>query len=68
MVIELEGDDIRWGVGFSFLNRDLALAEQLADAVSPLTAFVYNREQRNLAGRTQLPHSLRYSVARCDSP
>jgi hypothetical protein len=50
MTTELPGDAIEWDVGLSFLSADLRLAEQIADAVAPLRCFVFNREQRRLAG------------------
>jgi hypothetical protein len=37
-------------VAFSFLAPDLTLATQFADALAPLTSFVYSRKQEVLAG------------------
>jgi hypothetical protein len=46
-----EGGAYKYDVAFSFLNEDLALAEQLADLLLPtLEVFVYSRKQRRLAG------------------
>lgn len=37
-------------VAFSFLAQDLALATRFADALAPLTSFVFARKQEDLAG------------------
>jgi hypothetical protein len=37
-------------VAFSFLARDLQLATKFADALAPLTSFVYVRQQEEIAG------------------
>jgi hypothetical protein len=44
-------DSYRFDVAFSFLSRDLAVAEQLADLLRPgLEVFLYSRQQENLLG------------------
>src|SRR5690348_6752618 len=37
-------------VAFSFLKEDLTLATRFADALAPLTSFVFVRMQEDLAG------------------
>jgi hypothetical protein len=40
----------KYDAAFSFLAQDLNTAQQLADAIDPLTAFVYARKQEELVG------------------
>jgi hypothetical protein len=45
-----EQGEFKHDVAFSFLAQDLTLATRFADALMPLTSFVFSREQEDLAG------------------
>ena len=47
---EEQAGDYKHDVAFSFLAQDLALATRFADALTPLTSFVFARKQEDLAG------------------